>query len=86
MKLNKNFIVHKTESETVLVPVGGAAFAGIVKGNATLGDILSLLKDDISEQSLRETMIARYDAPEETIVRDVTKVLAELRAVGALDE
>lgn len=86
MKLNKNFIVHKTESETILVPVGGAGFAGIVKGNATLGDILSLLEDDISEATLRETMVARYDAPEDAIARDVAKVLAELRAIGALDE
>ena len=86
MKLNENFIVHKTESETILVPVGGSGFAGIVEGNATLGEILSLLQEDISVQKLRAALAARYDAPEGIIARDVDKALAELRSIGALDE
>ena len=41
MKLNPNYIVHKTETETVLVPLGGSPFTGIGRGNATLGELLS---------------------------------------------
>ena len=86
MKLNKDFIVHKTDRETILVPVGGTGFSGIMKGNSTLGDILTLLAADISEDALLKTMLEQYDAPEDVIARDVAKALTELRAIGALDE
>ena len=86
MKLSKDFIVHKNGSEALLVPVGGTAFSGIVKGNATFGEILSLLEEDTCEADLCAAMAERFDAPEETIARDVEKALSELRAIGALDE
>ena len=86
MKLKEEFIVHKTESETVLVPVGGAAFAGIVKGNATLGELLELLKENTTAEAIKAAMLEKYDAPADTIFRDVEKVLSELRGINALDE
>lgn len=86
MKLNKAFILHRTESETFLVPVGGSKFAGIVKGNATLGEILHLLEKEISKPELLSAMAERFDAPEGAIERDVEKALEELRTIGALDE
>ncbi len=86
MKLSKDFIVHKTDRETILVPIGGTGFSGIMKGNSTLGDILTLLGEDISEDALLKAMMDQYDAPETVIARDVAKALSELRAIGALDE
>ncbi len=86
MKLNPDFIVHKTESETILVPKGGTAFSGLGKGNATLGEILSLLEKGVSEEELIADLAGRYDAPRETIARDVRKILDDLRSIGALDE
>lgn len=86
MKLNSDFIFHSSGEETVLVPVGGAAFAGIGKGNATLGNVLSLLQEDITEAELVAAMAERYDAPAELLQRDIAKVLEQLRSVGALDE
>ena len=86
MKLKEEFIVHKTESETVLVPVGGAAFAGIVKGNATLGNILELLREDTTAEAVKAAMLEKYEAPADAVSRDVEKVLSELRGIGALDE
>ena len=86
MKLKSGFIVHSSSNETILVPVGGSEFSGIVKGNATLGEILALLKTDISERELVRVMHSRFEAPEEIIARDVKKALAELRDIGALDE
>ena len=86
MKLKSEFVVHQTMTETILVPVGGNAFSGIMKGNATLGEILSLVKEDISEQELIHTMQETFDAPEEVIARDVRKALTDLRAIGALEE
>ena len=86
MKLRGDFLTHQTDSETLLVPAGNAKFSGIVKGNSTFGEILSLLKNDITESQLITEMRAKYDAPEEVIAQDVRKILDSLRQVKALDE
>ena len=86
MKLKKEFIPYDTGAESLLVPTGDAGWAGLVKGNKTLGAILSLLKEDTTEETVITAMKARFDAPEELIARDVGKALAELRKIGALDE
>ena len=86
MKLKKEFITHNTETESLLVPAGGAGWAGLVRGNKTLGAILELLKTDTTEEAIITAMKARFDAAEETITRDVKKALSELRKIGALDE
>ena len=86
MKLKKEFITHNTDSESLLVPAGGAGWSGLVKGNRTLGAILELLKTDTSEENIIAAMKDRFDAPEEIIIRDVKKALSELRKIGAIDE
>ena len=86
MKLKEDFITHDTGEESLLVPIGASGFAGLVKGNKTLGAILDLLKQDTSEAAVVAAMKARFDAPEALIARDVRKVLTELRKIGALDE
>ena len=86
MKLNSDFIFHTSGDETVLVPVSGAAFAGIGKGNATLGEILSLLQEETPEEALVAALAERFDAPVDLLRRDVARVLEQLRTVGALDE
>ena len=86
MKLKKEFIVHNTEKESLLVPVGGAAFSGLVRGNRTFGAILEGLRKETDEAALLASLCARFDAPEERIAADLSKALAALREVGALDE
>ena len=86
MKLKKEFISHDTDVESLLVPTGSAGWSGLVKGNKTLGAILTLLKDDTTENEIIAAMKARFDAPEEVIARDVSRALTELRKIGAIDE
>ena len=86
MKLKKGFITHDTGNESILVPMGGAGWSGVVKGNKTLGVILDLLKEDTTETAIIDAMKQRFNAPEDVITRDVEKVLSELRKIGALDE
>jgi len=86
MKLKKEFITHEAGKETLLVPAGGAGWAGLVKGNKTLGAILELLKEETTEDAVISAMKNRFDAPADVIERDVKKALAELRKIGALDE
>ena len=86
MKLKNEFITHTTGNESLLVPTGEADFAGLVKGDKTLGVILELLQKDTSEAEIVAAMKDRFDAPEEIISRDVRKALSELRRIGALYE
>ncbi len=85
MKLNPEFITHLTNDEAILVPLGGAQFHGIVRGNATLGAILERLKQDTTEEQIVESMCREYDAPEETVAADVHRVVEQLRGIGAID-
>ena len=86
MKLKNDFISHETGDEFLLVPVGGASFSGIVRGNRTLGAIVGLLKADTTEDDIVRALAARFDGPEEKIRSDVRRAVAELRRIGALDE
>ena len=85
MKLNKDFILHVSDGETILVPTGNAKFSGIVRGNKTLGAILELLKDETTEEEIVSAMKKRFGAPEEILARDVKKALGELGKIGAIE-
>ncbi len=86
MKLNKDFIIHNTNDESILVPSGNAEFSGVVRGNKTFGAILELLKKDITEEQMIAELEARFDAPEGAVAGDVKKAIVELRKIGAIDE
>ena len=86
MKLKKEFITHIVGNESILVPTGEADFSGVVRGNKTLGAVLELLKEEITEEAMIAALKKRFNAPEGAIERDVAKVLAELHRIGALDE
>ncbi len=86
MKLSKDFLIHSSNGKTDLIPVGGAAFSGVMRGNQTLGAILDLLKNETTEDDLVSAMKEKYNAPDGIIERDVKKALSELRRIGALDE
>ena len=86
MKLNKSFLIHNTDEETILVPAGSASFSGVGRGNRTLGAILELLNRETTANQIVSAMEQRFDAPEGVIERDVKRALSELRKIGALDE
>ncbi len=86
MKLNREFLIHNTNGQVVLVPTGAAGFSGVVRGNRTLGALLELLASDTTEAELVSAMKARFTAPDGMIESDVQTALAQLRKIGALDE
>ncbi len=85
MKLKKEFLSHNSDGEAYLIPAAGAGFSGMVKGNKTLGVILDLLKEDTTEEAIAAAMCERFDVPKETVGKDVSRVIAELRKIGALE-
>ncbi|MBR1739726.1 MAG: hypothetical protein IJ737_05475 [Ruminococcus sp.] len=63
MKLNKDFVTHDAGKESMLVPMGGAKFSGLVKGNKMLGEVLELLKTDTTEEKIVSALRSKYEAP-----------------------
>lgn len=86
MKLRDEFIAYDTDEFSMLVPTGAAGFAGLVRGNKTLGGILSLLREETTVAKIAEKLSARFDAPAEVIEKDVRRVIDALREIGAIDE
>lgn len=86
MRLNKDFIYRKVGSDSVLVPVGSSSFSGMVKGNATTGELIECLREEMTEEQMVDRLVEKYDAPREVIAKDVANVLAKLREIGAVEE
>ena len=85
MKLKSTFITHSTESEQLMVSVGGD-FSGMVRSNPTAAFIINMLSEGTTREAIIEAMLEKYDAERAIIERDVDKVLAALRKIGAIDE
>jgi len=86
MKLSKNFIVHKTKKEVIVVPSGKAEFSGVINGNETLGVILDFLKKDVTEEKIISEMKKIYSDDNGQIEKDVKDVIEKLKKIGAIDE
>lgn len=86
MKLNKNFLVHKTGSEVVVVPTGDADFSGIIRGNESLSIILEYLKDDVTLEEIISGIKKTYEDENDMIELDVINAIKRLKSVGAIDD
>ncbi|MBO5076307.1 MAG: PqqD family protein [Clostridia bacterium] len=85
MKLNPNFITHMSGGQYYVVSTDSTAFKGIIRGNGTTGDIIDLLKNEVTEEQIVDALFEKYDAPRDRIAADVSTVLTKLRSVGAID-
>lgn len=86
MKLKEGFITKETDGEQIMVAVGSAKFAGIVRSNKTAAFIVDCLKKETTKEEIVDVMAKKYDAPKDVISADVEKILTKLRSIGALDE
>ena len=59
-------------------------FHGLVRSNETAAFIVNCLKKETTEEAIVEAMLEQYDAPRETVARDVHRVVEQLRQIGAL--
>ena len=85
MKLSDAFLSHDDGSEKLVVSTGAAKFSGMARGNETAGFIISCLEQETTEDEIVAKMLAKYDAPEDIIRRDVQKIVSQLREIGAID-
>ena len=84
MKLNSDFILHKMDGETVLVPTADAPFRGLIQGNQSVGVILECLKEDVTREEIIEELCRRFQGDRALIEEDVTDVISRLDAIGAI--
>ena len=85
MKLSDAFFSHDDGDEKLVVSTGAAKFSGMARGNETAGFIITCLETDTTEDEIVSKMLAKYDAPEDIIRRDVQKIIGQLRKIGAID-
>ena len=58
----------------------------MVRSNKTAGFIVECLKSGVSKEDIITKMLEKYDASRELIEKDVEKILAQLRSIGAIDD
>ncbi len=85
MKLKKEFIVHESDGEQIMVSTG-KNFNGMVRSNKTAAFIIDCLSKDTTEEEIIKKMLERYDASEDVIAKSVSSVLTKLREIGAIDD
>ena len=84
MKLKDTFITYTATGEHTMVATEG--FSGIVRSNETAAFIIEALKTPTTKEQIVDAMAGKYDAPRETIAKDVANVLDKLRSIGAIEE
>ena len=85
MKLKKDFIVHKTADEYLIVPLGGTSFSGVVRGNETAGVIFECLKKSTDVDKITAELVKRFNAPEDQARKDVKSIISQLNKIGAIE-
>ena len=86
MRLNRDFITHEVGGEHILVSAGNTAFSGMARGNDTAAFIIELLKNDVTEEEIVNSMLEKYDVDRETAVSDVGRIIQKLRSIGAVED
>ena len=81
MKLNNEFITREMDNQQFMISASGK-FSGLVRSNKTAAFIVDCLANDTTEDEIVQKMLAKYNAPEDIIRKDVKKILDTLRRIG----
>ena len=88
MKLNENFLIHKSDSGEILIPVGDETkkFHGVIKLNDTGSEIVHLIEDkDMSLEEILDYFYKEYpDEDKETVKQGVSEFINKLKEVNAI--
>lgn len=86
MKLKDTFMTHKSGKSEILLDMSGD-FSGLIRSNnQTAMDIIHCLQEECTIPEIVAKMMEIYDAPEDVLTRDVTKLVDQLRQIGAIEE
>lgn len=84
MKLKYEFVTMDMNGQIVAVPVGDTAgeVHGMLRMNKTAALILSLLKEDATEEQIVDTLMERFDAEKDLLSSEVHKLILYLQNEG----
>ena len=85
MKLKSTFITHNSGNEQLMISAGGD-FNGMVRSNSTAGEIIDMMKKEITREEIIAAMLEKYEVEESVLSADVDNVIGKLREIGAIDE
>lgn len=90
MKLNENFLIHKSETGEILIPIGEETkrFHGVVKLNDTGSEIVHLLEDkDMSLDDILNYFYNEYpDEDKDMITKGVSEFVNKLKEINAVTD
>lgn len=88
MKLNSDIMLGNIDGKDFAIATGNLSkkFNGIINNNPTANYIFTLLKTEQTEDSIVQSMLEKYDAPEDVIRADVRELLDVIRKAGILEE
>ena len=90
MKLNENFLIHKSENGEILIPVGEETkkFHGVVKLNNTGSEIVHLLENnDMSLEDLFEHFYKSCPNDDKEVIKQgVSEFIKKLYEINAIVE
>jgi hypothetical protein len=86
MKLKSDYIPMNVDGTPYLVPLAGAAYQGVIRGNQSVAIIVECLKEETTEEAIVDALCAEYNAQRETVAADVAGILGKLREIDALEE
>jgi hypothetical protein len=85
-RLKYSFELVDLDDSQIAIPVGNRSdeFHGIIKLNETAAFILSLLKEEITEEQIVSALFKEYSISLETLKEDVHSYLSKFRERGIL--
>lgn len=88
MKLNENFLIHKSDTGELLIPVGEETkkFHGVVKLNSTGAEIAHLLEEkDMSLEDVLNYFYNEYpEEDKEQVKKGVSEFINKLKEINAI--
>ena len=88
MKLNENFLIHKSDTGEILIPVGDETkkFHGVIKLNDTGSEIVHLIEDkDMLFEEILDYFYKEYpDEDKEIVKQGVSEFINKLKEVNAI--
>lgn len=85
MKLAEGFITQEVAGEQIMVSADSTRFLGIVRSNRTAAFIVDCLKKETNAEEIEAKMRKQFDAPQESVKRDVRMVIEKLTGIGAIE-
>lgn len=88
MRLVEGLMLRQVLNEWIAVPCGESALrmSGLISMNETGAFLFSALKEEHTEESLRNLLLETYDTTEEIAARDVQLFVDRMRKANLLVE